>query len=134
MPVVLAAEDVERLDAGERQLLLLHDNPERVGHPLGRELEALRRQGRREEGDLRLARHLLDDVLDLILEARVEHLVGLIEHDTFDVGRVEDTALEEVEHAAAPLSRRLQSIAGQALALHWVECALPTNSRPAGAT
>src|SRR5690606_7483052 len=40
-----------------------------------------------------------EELLDVGQEAQVEHLVGLVEHDALDVGQVEVTLLEQVDHA-----------------------------------
>jgi hypothetical protein len=52
------------------------------------------------EHDAALIAALLHDRLDILDEAHVEHLVGLVEDEEFDMGEVEGAAAQVVEDAA----------------------------------
>ena len=58
------------------------------------------RQRRREQGDLPGGRCLLEDPLDVVDEAHLQHLVGFVEHDAGDAAEVQRAALDVVHHAA----------------------------------
>ncbi len=55
--------------------------------------------GGREEECLTGLRSLIENGLEVILEAHVEHLVSLVEDEPTDLINLEDTALNEVDHA-----------------------------------
>ena len=58
------------------------------------------RHRRREEQRLPLDRQLGDDLPDVVDEAHVEHAVGFVEHQEFDLVELQPVALHEVEQAA----------------------------------
>ena len=66
-----------------------------------------------EQRRLTAARARRQDLLDVLEEAEVEHLVGLVEHDVAARGQHEAVAADEVEHAADgadhDLAARLQA-------------------------
>ena len=57
------------------------------------------RHGRREEQRLPLARQLAHDLVELGLEAHVEHAVRLVEDEDADVGERDRLPLEVIDHA-----------------------------------
>ena len=59
-----------------------------------------RRQRRREQRDLARGRRLLEDPLDVVDEAHLQHLVGLVEHQAGDAAEIERAALDVVHDAA----------------------------------
>ena len=44
--------------------------------------------------------HQVDDVLDVLVEAHVQHLVGLIQHDGLDVGHINGVVAVVIHQAA----------------------------------
>ena len=60
----------------------------------------LRRHGGAEQRRLAAARAQREDLLDVLEEAEVEHLVGLVEHDVAAGVQQQRVARDEVEHAA----------------------------------
>ena len=68
--------------------VLLGDAADAVGHRRG------------EQGDLLVVRGVLEDALDVLLEAHVQHLVGLVEHQVAQVGDVQRALLQVVDDAA----------------------------------
>ena len=58
------------------------------------------RHGRGEQQRLPLRRKLGDDLADVVDEAHVEHAVGFVEHEEFDVAEAKRVALHEVEQPA----------------------------------
>ena len=53
--------------------------------------------GRGEHENAPLGVHRLEDRVDLLRETHVEHLVGLVEHEELDVGKIELSALDHVD-------------------------------------
>ena len=66
---------------------------------VGQRADRGRHRGREERGLPRVRREG-EDLLDVLQEAEVEHLVGLVEHDEATVVEHERVARDEVEHAA----------------------------------
>jgi len=63
------------------------------------ELENIWRKGCREKGDLDVSGQVLEDVLDLGLEATGEHLISLIKGENFQVVCLEEATLHHVKNA-----------------------------------
>jgi hypothetical protein len=76
---------VDALDCGRGRR---HRDFQRVVEQVARQLFDVRRHGGREEQVLTLARQMAHDAADRIDEAHVEHLVGLVEDEDFDLGEV----------------------------------------------
>ena len=64
------------------------------------DLEDRLRHGRGEEQGLTVLRDLPKDQFDVVAEAHVEHLVGFVQHNDFDVVEPERAALEVVHDAS----------------------------------
>ena len=101
--LVLARDDVRRLpdarDLPRCGLLPRDRHPRRlVEVPLGEGADA-RRHRRREERRLALLGERAEDRLEVLGEAHVEHLVGLVEDDGAHAGEVERAAVDVVEGA-----------------------------------
>ena len=77
-----------------------HRDPRGIAQHRFRELGDVLRHGGREEQRLPLDRQLGDDFADVVDEAHVQHAVGLVEHEVFDLAELEAVALHEVEQAA----------------------------------
>ncbi len=78
-----------------------------------------RREGRAEEERLALRRELLDDLLDVVDEAHVEHAVSLIQHEHLDRTEVDRPLSHVVEQAARRGHHDLRPLAQRAhLAVH----------------
>ena len=99
-PFLLFDGDEELLDAFKRQLITLDENANGVGHEFCCHLEDIIRQGGAEQDDLRSGREVTVDIINLILEALVEELVGLVQDEHLDVARAEDAAPNHVEDLA----------------------------------
>ena len=94
-------DDVVALrDAGARLRLALDLDLAGVVQVLLRDATDGGGHGRREEGDLLLLRGVGENRLDVLCEAHLEHLVGLVEHEVLDLRQVERTALEVIHDAA----------------------------------
>ena len=63
------------------------------------QLEQRRREGRREEQRLAILVDLREDLLDVLEEADLEHLVGLVEDDELGPGERQEALAHEIEHA-----------------------------------
>ena len=77
-----------------------HRDLDRIAQHLRGELGNVPRHGRREHQRLALRRQLGDDLADVVDEAHVEHAVGFVEHQTFDLVEAQRIALDEIEQAA----------------------------------
>jgi len=111
LPLLTLHHHVELLDAVQGQLVALHQNADRVAHELGRELEHIRGHRRREEADVHRRRQLLEDVVDLILEATAQHLISLVQHEVVDVVHRERAAVDHVKDASGCAHHKLNAAA-----------------------
>merc|ERR1719291_647232 len=100
LPLLPLDHHVELLDTVERQLVALDQNANRVAHELARQLEHISRHGGREETNMHCRWQLLEHVVDLVLEASREHLVGLVEDEVVNVVDVQSPAVDHVEDAS----------------------------------
>ena len=66
----------------------------RIVHDLLGQLAYLGRQSGREHDRLTLGRQLGHDPHDVVEKAHVEHPVGLVEHEVFDMGKVDSAVLD----------------------------------------
>jgi len=89
--------DEELLDAFQGELVALHQHAEGVVHELVRHLQHFVGHGRRHEHHLGRRRQVPIDVVHLVLETSVEHLVGFIQNKHPDVSRAEMSLLDHVE-------------------------------------
>ena len=87
-------------DVGGRRGLVANGDLGWVVQVLRRELPDLGGHRRREERDVLVRRGVRQDRLDVVGEAHVEHLVGLVEHQEPQLGQVEG-ALVQVVHDPA---------------------------------
>lgn len=95
-PTFLLDGDIVLSDALEGELLRLHKNLRGVSHEMLCEFEDLRRQGGRKQRDLDVPRQVLENVLDLVLEAPGEHLVCLVEREQLQVVSLHEPSLHHV--------------------------------------
>jgi hypothetical protein len=75
-------------------------DPDRVGQVALGQLVDARRHGRGEQHRLAFVGGRAEDLLDVLGEAHVEHLVGLVEHDGAQPAERQGAALEVVQGAA----------------------------------
>lgn len=96
LPFLLFYGDIVLLNTFEGELLVLDKNLGGLSHEMLGHLQDVNGHGSREESDLDLAGEVLEDVLDLLLEAAREHLVGLIENEDLKVVTLKETLLHHV--------------------------------------
>ena len=77
---------------------------------------------RREEQRLALLRHARDDRVDLVLEAHVEHAVGLVQHQELHAPEVHAAAVHVVLEPARRRDRRCRATASAARAAARTAC------------
>mmetsp|Transcript_2117 Transcript_2117/g.5660 ORF Transcript_2117/g.5660 Transcript_2117/m.5660 type:complete len:305 (+) Transcript_2117:403-1317(+) len=99
LPLLALDRHEELLDTVERQLVALDQDPERVVHELVGHLEDLVRHGGGDEDHLGRWGKVTVDVVDLLLEATVQHLVRLVQNEHLDLAGAEVPLLDHVEHA-----------------------------------
>jgi hypothetical protein len=91
----------------------------RVLEVLGGDAGDAWRHGGREERGLPLGRRGVEDLVQVLLEAHVEHLVGLVEHEDLEVLELERAAADVVERAAGRGDHHVDAAAqGAQLLLH----------------
>mmetsp|Transcript_29253 Transcript_29253/g.61929 ORF Transcript_29253/g.61929 Transcript_29253/m.61929 type:complete len:327 (+) Transcript_29253:678-1658(+) len=100
LPLLLLHRHEELLDPVQRQLVALHQDPDRIRHELARHFKHIPRQRRRHQHHLRLRRQVTVNVIDLFLEAPAQHLVRLVQDEQFDVPRPHRAALDHVVQTA----------------------------------
>ncbi len=71
----------------------------RIGEDISGEVDYSRRHGRREEERLSLARKLGDDLLHIMDESHIEHTICLIEYEEFDLPKIDESLLHEIEQS-----------------------------------
>ncbi|CUS45248.1 hypothetical protein MGWOODY_Smn1605 [hydrothermal vent metagenome] len=86
--VAVAAILAHRRNAQRIALVALGERDDRLGH------------GRREEQCAALIGRRVEDLLEILAEAHVEHLVGLVEDDCLERAEIERAALDMVAQAA----------------------------------
>ena len=91
--------DVELLDGVDRQRRRLDLDRRRVVEVALGQLADLGRHRRAEERGLARSGREAEDLLDVLEEAEVQHLVGLVEHDEAARVQHQRVAADEVEHA-----------------------------------
>ncbi len=109
--------DVRR--GGRRRL---HRDLDRVVHVLLAHLADRARHGGREQRDLLVLRSVGENALDVLLEAHLEHLVGLVEHQVLEVREVQCALLQVVDDPAGGADDDLRT-APQTGQLHAVSLA-----------
>ena len=75
-------------------------DPHGIGQEFGGELGDLRRHGRREEHVLPFLGDMADDLADRAEEAKVQHLVGFVQHEDLGVAELRGPLTEVVDQAA----------------------------------
>jgi hypothetical protein len=103
--------DVELVDRVDSQRGRAHLDRLRVVHPLLGQAPDLRRHRGREQSRLAAGRAAPQDGLDVLEEAEVEHLVGLVEHHVARVGQHEVMAIHHVHHAADGSDHHVRALA-----------------------
>lgn len=91
------------------QILTLYQDLGRVAHEVLGQLQNVRREGGGKERNLNIAGEVLEDVLDLGLEAAREHLVSFVENKEFEVIGLHKAALHHVEDTARRANHNLNS-------------------------
>ena len=72
----------------------------RIAQNLAGNVSHLARHGRREEQGLARLRQHRHDLADVVDEAHVEHLVGFVEHEDFELGERQRALIDEIEQPA----------------------------------
>jgi hypothetical protein len=81
------------------------------------------RHGRREEQGAALRRRRVEDLLEILAKAHVEHLVGLVEHDDLELRQVERAAFEMVAQPPRRADDDMGALRERAPLLHRVHAA-----------
>ena len=108
-PVLFLHVDVELFDALEGEFLFLHEDGLGVPHEFFGDVEHLGGHCCGEEHHLHLGGQVAEDVVNLVLEAPGEHLVGLVEDEHLDVRGVQNTAVDHVEYSEQINNKRINN-------------------------
>eukprot|EP00500_Bicosoecida_sp_ms1_P012720 CAMPEP_0203816648 /NCGR_PEP_ID=MMETSP0115-20131106/17212_1 /ASSEMBLY_ACC=CAM_ASM_000227 /TAXON_ID=33651 /ORGANISM="Bicosoecid sp, Strain ms1" /LENGTH=426 /DNA_ID=CAMNT_0050725555 /DNA_START=37 /DNA_END=1313 /DNA_ORIENTATION=+ len=100
LPILLLDRHEELLDALQRQLVALHQHLHGAVHELLGHVQHLARQRGGHQHHLRRRRQRAIDVVDLLLEAAVQHLVRLVNHQHLQPRRAQVAPPDHVEDAA----------------------------------
>ena len=100
LPLLALNGDVELLDTLKGELVLLHKDADRIAHELGSNLQDLKRHGGTEDAALHSLWHVLEDIVDLVLESSGKHLIGLVQHEHLHGLEAQSTSLDHVVHTA----------------------------------
>mmetsp|Transcript_14332 Transcript_14332/g.45886 ORF Transcript_14332/g.45886 Transcript_14332/m.45886 type:complete len:297 (-) Transcript_14332:462-1352(-) len=100
LPLLTLNHHIELLDTVQGQLVALDEDADRIAHELRGELQHIGGHGGREKADVHGRRELLEHVVDLVLEASREHLIGLVQHEVMNVVDTECASVDHVEHSA----------------------------------
>lgn len=100
LELLLFDGDKELPDALQGQLITLDQDPNRIRHKLGRHLQHIMRQRRRQDHDLRRRRQVSVDIVDLVFESLVEQFIGFIEDEHLDILRAERSSSNHVEYSS----------------------------------
>ena len=98
--------DVPLRDVGGGRRLRLDRDLDRIVQVLLGDLADRRRHRRREQRHLLVLRSVGEDALDVLLEAHLEHLVGLVENEVLELGQVERALLQVVDDTTRAYRRR----------------------------
>mmetsp|Transcript_49830 Transcript_49830/g.115711 ORF Transcript_49830/g.115711 Transcript_49830/m.115711 type:complete len:260 (-) Transcript_49830:164-943(-) len=90
----------ELLDAFEGQFVALHQHAKRRAHELVRHLQDFVGHGGRYQHHLSGWRQVPVNVVNLLLEPSVQHLICLVQHQHLDLARAEMPLLDHVEDTA----------------------------------
>ena len=111
-------------DVGMALLVAQRLDPQRILLvALGERDDRARHGGGEEQGAAALGRGRVEDFLELLAEAHVEHLVGLVEHGDLEVRQVERAAFEMIAKAARRADDDVHAAVERAAFLHRVHAA-----------
>lgn len=96
LPFLSVDGNEELLDTLKSQLVLLDQDAHGVSHELLSDLQHIQRHGSGENRTLNRFGHEFEHVIDLLLEAARQHLVGLIEHEQTDGVQAKGSATDHV--------------------------------------
>lgn len=99
LPLLLLDGDEVLFEAFEGELVALDEDAHGVGHELCGHVEDVVGEGGGDDDDLGGGGEVAVDVVDLLAEAAVEELVGLVEDEHFDVRGLEVAATDHVGDA-----------------------------------
>lgn len=97
--LLLLNVDVVLLDTFQGQLVLLDQNTDRVVHELGGDLQHVLGHSGGQKNNLGGLWQQLEDVVDLLLETRRQHLIGLIQNEHLNLVGLEVSSVDHVEHS-----------------------------------
>ena len=93
LPLLALDGDVELLDTLEGELVALDEDADGIAHEALGHIEDLKGHRGREQSHLHALGEELEDVVDLILEAAAEHLIGLVENKELDASSMRSARL-----------------------------------------
>lgn len=101
--------DVELLDTLQGQLVLLNQDSDRVVHELRGNLQDVLWHGSRQKNNLGSLRQQSENVVDLLLETRGQHLIGLIQDEHLDLVGLEVSSVDHVKDSTRSTNNNLNT-------------------------
>lgn len=98
LPLFSLDGDEELLDAFQSQLVTLDQDPDGVGHELGSHFQDFVRQCGRNEAHLGGWGQVAVDVVDLLLESLIQHLIGLVKDEHLDTPGAQGSPADHVKN------------------------------------
>eukprot|EP00906_Rhabdomonas_costata_P025811 RCo036865 len=99
LPILPLHSHEELLDTLQGELITLDQDPHWVRHKLSGHLQHIMRESRRHQHHLGGRGEVAINVVDLLLEAPPQHLVGLIQHQGLDVAGAQIAAADHVKNS-----------------------------------
>lgn len=100
LPFLTIESNVELLNTIKGKIVVLDEDGCGVTHELLGDLEDFRSHSSGEKCDLNVMRELLEDLIDLVLEAAPEHLISLVEDEELEVLSEEESLLDHFQNSA----------------------------------
>lgn len=88
----------EKILTLEGELVLLHQDADRIRHESVRHFQDIQRHSRGEECHLHALGKELEHIVDLILETTREHLIGLVQHEQTNAVEAQGPTADHIVH------------------------------------
>mmetsp|Transcript_115699 Transcript_115699/g.230647 ORF Transcript_115699/g.230647 Transcript_115699/m.230647 type:complete len:309 (+) Transcript_115699:480-1406(+) len=109
-PFLLLDSHVKLPDTLKSQLIFFHQDSDRISHELGSQIQDFWSHCCRKQTDLDVWWQCLEDVINLVFETTGEHLICLVQHETYQVVHFQVTLPYHVEHTARCAHNKVLSL------------------------
>mmetsp|Transcript_11725 Transcript_11725/g.20926 ORF Transcript_11725/g.20926 Transcript_11725/m.20926 type:complete len:393 (-) Transcript_11725:493-1671(-) len=98
LPLLALHRHIELLDALQGELVALHQDADGLAHEFRGHLQHVQRHGRAEQRNLNCLWEEFEHIVNLLLEATGEHLVGLVQNEELQRINAQRPPVDHVEH------------------------------------